>query len=315
MGQPRRDIEARRLLGFAEVVGDRHFIAATVGPELDPVLLTLEQQPDYRIETAAGASFPKKRAGRPNRFRIHHRVADEAWKVLDLPETAENYHAVQPLGDEAWLLVRGRADGEGDRNAHVYDHSGKRLRSFHAGDGIQDVQATRGGQVWVSHFDEGVFGGTRLGQAGLARMGGSGECSFEFNRIAGGGVPGISDCYALNVASEREVWLYYYTDFPLVRLVDGRVDGLWPRFPVKGSPGFAIDGDTALFGGGYNDRDTLHRVRLGDKRAVKFALTDEHGRLLKRFSAFGRRDSLFLQTDEALYVVELPDRLPGGRTA
>jgi hypothetical protein len=310
--KPRRTIEARRLFGFAEVTGDRHLIAATVGPHLDPVILSSEREPDYRTD-GPGATFPRKRGRRPNRFRIHHRVADEVWTTLDLPETDENLHDIQPLGEHEWLLVRGRADGEGDRNANVHDASGRHARSFHAGDGIQDVQATPEGQVWISYFDEGVFGGTRLGQAGLARLNGSGGCWFEFNPLAGGGLPDIADCYALNVASDREVWLYYYTEFPLVRLVDGEVEGHWPNVPVKGSGGFAVRAPMVLFAGGYDRRDDLILARLGDKRGMGLIATDEGGRPLEGFSAFGRRDHLFLQTEEALYVVEVPDRLPNGR--
>lgn len=48
MGTPKRTIEARRLFEFAEIIGDRHLIQATVGPDLDPVLLTLEREPDDR---------------------------------------------------------------------------------------------------------------------------------------------------------------------------------------------------------------------------------------------------------------------------
>ena len=84
---------------------------------------------------------------------------------------------------------------------------------------------------------------------------------------------------------------------------------------MKGSPGFAIGGETVLFGGGYHDKDTLHLVRLDEKKTLKLVPTDEDGRRLKKFSAFGRRHCLFLQTGEALHVVEVPDRLTGGKTA
>ena len=232
MANPRMTLETRRLFRFAEVIGNRHLIRVTVGPDFHPVILSLERDPNDRLKIAGG-NVPKSRAGQPNCYRIHHRVAEELWLTLDLSETLETFHAIQPLGDVEWLLVRGRADNDGDRNAHVYDASGGHSRSFHAGDGVQDVQATRGGEVWVSYFDEGVFGSTVLGQSGLVRLDGSGNCSFEFNRLAGGGLPDIADCYALNVASDQEVWLCYYTDFPLVRLVDGKVDDLWLRFPVQ----------------------------------------------------------------------------------
>src|SRR5262245_41324772 len=157
MGTKRRAV-ATPLQEFAAVLGGRHLINVSAGPSLDPVLLSLEQTPDYRVSTAH-ASFPKKRAASPNRFRLHYR-AGEAWVGLDLPATAENYHAVQPLPRHRWLLVRGRAGGEDDRNAHVYEADGTPAHSFHAGDGIADVQATERGNAWVSYFDEGVFGNT-----------------------------------------------------------------------------------------------------------------------------------------------------------
>lgn len=295
------------------VVGDRNLVQATVGPNLDPLLLTLDGEPDYRIETSPNQpTFPKKRADRPNRFRVHHMVADGVWATMDLPETVENYHQVQPLGEDEWLLIRGRADGDGDRNAHVHDINGRHVRSFPAGDGIQDVQATRGGDIWISYFDEGVFGGTRLGQAGLVCLDRSGGCSFEFNSSAVG-VPGIADCYALNVASDHEVWLYYYTEFPLVKLKDGKFDSMWSKVPVKGSPAFASRAEMVLFVGGYQKHNELILARFGDARGTTLAVTDERGRPLGRFSAFGRRDRLFLQTEEALHVIEVPERLPGGR--
>ena len=68
MSKPSRIIEARRLLGFTEVIGDRYLIAATVGPGLDPVLLSMGRSPAYRAEAPGGASFAKKRAARPNRM-------------------------------------------------------------------------------------------------------------------------------------------------------------------------------------------------------------------------------------------------------
>jgi hypothetical protein len=146
VGRPRRTIVARRLFGLPEVVGDRHLINVTVGPDLGPVILSAEHPPDYRIESPGWASFPRCRADRPNRFRIHHQAAG-GWRAVDLPETFENFHHLQPLGEDGWLLVRGRAEGDDDRNAHVYDAAGRHLRSFHAGDGIHDVQATEDGRI------------------------------------------------------------------------------------------------------------------------------------------------------------------------
>jgi hypothetical protein len=172
---------AQKLLEFAAVIGDRHLIALTVGPSFEPILLSLGKSPDYRISTGRG-SFPKRRAESPNGFRIHH-LAGEDWGSIDLAETSENYHFLQPLPEGNWLLVRGRADNEQDGDAHVYGSDGSWLRSFHAGDGIADVQATERGKVWVSYFDEGVFGDTALGQSGLACLDKNGTPVFRLSDL------------------------------------------------------------------------------------------------------------------------------------
>jgi len=98
-----KTIVAHRLFYFRDVVEDRHVITTTVGPDLNPIILSLGKEPDYRVEKA-GASFAKKKANQPNDFRIHHYVEDE-WFTVDVESTSENIHAVQPLGVDQWLLV------------------------------------------------------------------------------------------------------------------------------------------------------------------------------------------------------------------
>ena len=159
-------IRAHCLANFREVVGDRHVITATAGPALEPIILSLGGTPDYRREDDGGPSFPKQRSSKQNDFRIHYQVEGD-WRCIDLAPTVENYHAVQPLGDDEWLLIRGRSESGKDRNAHVYDRGGRLRRSFPAGDGIQEVQTTQDSKIWISFFDEGVFSNVELGQTGL----------------------------------------------------------------------------------------------------------------------------------------------------
>ena len=82
--------------------------------------------------------------------------------------------------------------------------------------GIEDVQVTESGIIWTSYFDEGVFGNRGwndpIGKNGLVAWNGLGEKIYEFLPTTELGE--ICDCYALNVISDREVWLYYYTEFP-----------------------------------------------------------------------------------------------------
>lgn len=60
---------------------------------------------------------------------------------------------VQQFG-EGWLL----SDGRGGR-ADICDKTGRPQRTLDLGDAANDVQTTANGHIWVSYFDEGVFGG------------------------------------------------------------------------------------------------------------------------------------------------------------
>ena len=307
MSKTRQTLEARRLFSISDILGNRHLIDLTVGSRHQPIMLSLEQIPDYRMEKAGGATFPKKRADSPNRFRIHHMLSDDTWETIDLPETLDNLHAVQPLGDGQWLLVRSRADNDADRNAHVFDNTARHKRSFHAGDGIHQVQTTEDGRIWLSYFDEGVFGNTKLAQSGLVCLDDRGRCLFEYATLVGSNVPPIADCYALNVTSSREVWICYYMDFPLVHLIDGKPESVWRGQPISGSPGFAISGELLLFAGGYTSKNDLFLVQNGTGKKKTITPVDSKGQPVRSFAAFGRNDRLFLRTKDSLFVIQVSD--------
>ncbi len=300
-------ITATRTFDLGDVVQARHVVRVIVGPRSDPIILSLDSPLDYRRTAPSGASFAKLQAGHTNRFRIDHFLNGQ-WRSLPLSPKKENYHFVQPLDDDQWLLVRGRAAGNSDQNAHVYASDGILSRSFHAGDGIEDVQATEDGRIWASYFDEGVFGSTVLGQTGLACLEGSEKVGFKFNELASvGTMPDIADCYALNVCSDREVWLCYYTDFPLVQLMKGKIAGLWPELSVKGSHAFAVFGREVLFAGGYENRNRLFLVDLETLKVEQRIPVDADGNEIDDFTAFGRGSSLWLQSGSTLFLVDLSE--------
>jgi hypothetical protein len=299
-----KQVTARQVLKFADVLDGRYLIDVAVGPSLDPVLLSLEGEPDYR-RVKHGASFPKQRARQPNAFRVHYRSRTR-WTSLDLPPAGENYHSVQPMPDGEWLLVRGRADDEQDNNAHVYDADGKVLRSFHAGDGIAAVQTSDNGRIWIGYFDEGVFGNTPLGRSGFACLDPHGRPLLRFTDLGADRlIQSMADCYAFNVCSDREAWLYYYTDFPLVRLVNRKLAESWQHMPIRGANGFAVDGERVLLGGSYDHKDRLFLGPLATLKFQQFTPVDESGTPLSPFRAMGRGACLHLATVEALYRVDL----------
>ena len=130
---------------------------------------------------------------------------------------------VQPFED-GWLLGEARCG-----NARILDPKGQVLRSLDLGDASQHVQTSRDGRIWVGYFDEGVFG-RGIGQSGLVCFDPMGRPIFRYAELAAEhDLPHIADCYTLNVADDS-VLVCYYTDFPLVRLVDFRLDRVWREF-------------------------------------------------------------------------------------
>jgi hypothetical protein len=288
------------------VASGRNIVTVAVGPRGDLFVLSLAGTPDYRFEQDGSmASFPKKRADGPNQFRIHWQVDNEPYS-LDLQETDENFHLVQPLGLDQWLLVRSRADDSTDRNAHVFSGTGEPIRSFHVGDGIEDVQTADDGQIWISFFDEGVFGDHSIGCSGLVCFDEEGHLNFTFSEVvARHPVSSIADCYAMNVASNEDVWLYYYTDFPLVRLRHYQFDRQWLNMPVRGSQAFAVMEDRVLFAGGYSNKGRLFLVSLKNMVMEEILPVGNRGETVKFVAAYGRGSRLYLDTDEAIYQLEL----------
>lgn len=122
MAKKSNTLAARKIVSYAEVIGNRHLIRATVGPRNDLLLLSLESDPDDRSHQGDSA-FRKLRADHGNRFSIHFQAGDD-WIETRLPETMENYHYVQPLGTDQWLVARARSDGDDDPNAHILDACG-----------------------------------------------------------------------------------------------------------------------------------------------------------------------------------------------
>lgn len=298
-------IMATLVVDLEGIIREPIIVRVAVGPCSDVTVLTLETTPDMRMNVPGRGGFLKLWADRLNHYRIDHLLGGR-WHSLTLSPTRENYHFVQPFGGDEWLLVRGRAESDSDPNASVYDSNGALSCSFHAGDGIQDVQTTDDGQIWVSYFDEGVFGDKTLGRAGLTCLDRSGHVRFRFNDLAtADGVPDIADCYALNVCSEQNIWLCYYMDFPLVRLEEDRIAGLWSGLGVDGTSAFAVSGHHVLFAGGYDQRNLLLLADLDSGTVRKFAPVNTDGKSIQSFTAFGRGNRLWLLVGHTLYVVDL----------
>ncbi len=286
------------------------------------------QQGDVRISASIGPlgelmalwSSPADQAVRFPAARVTVHVPEMA-VAARIPALRLEHPTVQPLPDGRVLVVAARCTwrpGGPDRNAIVYDPDGETVAEQTFGDGIDHVQATRNGKIWVGYFDEGVLGARGWGDAGAAPpVGRSGLVRFSADlteewhypssaRVAWGH---ITDCYALNVDGDT-AWTCFYTEWPLVRIRDGGVTG-WHN-DVRSATALAVRGSRVAFYGGYEpDRDRLVAGVLDDDR---LRVTGEYRLVLpdgqevpRRARVFGRGADLHLVTEADWYRLNLED--------
>jgi hypothetical protein len=252
------------------VSDDDVLVTADVGPYGEVVALWSTAEGRAALESRKGRPggplFPSSHPPRPVAVRLtRHFPRRDA--VVGIRELGLAHCHVQPLPDDRFVIAgarcRWRPDGV-EPNAQVVDSAGDVVMTAVLGDGIGWLATTPGGQTWVGYFDEGVYGNLGwggpdrepIGAPGLVRFDERLERAWDYPFDTGLG--SISDCYALNVAGET-VWACYYTDFPIVRIADGRVTG-WTN-SESGVSAVITDGVRCALVGGYGeDRD---RVLVG----------------------------------------------------
>ncbi len=266
-----------------------------------------------RVQSAGFASFPISRSGL--KYAAFLEVASvRSTYEIELHDLSAAFSFVQLLPEGKTLIAGARClrfkDGTHELNAWVYDANGLLQNQFLLGDGIQHVQTDKNGNIWVGYFDEGVYGnfgwGGRgnagpVGAAGLLCFNSNGEKIWEFQPASG--TDSISDVYALNVFG-NEAWVYYYKDFPLVRIGPDRRLEVWAT-KTSGARAFAIGNAKVLMFGGYKEKHTAARfLSLGHREAIlhqSVALSLTDGGELAKATVIGRGNILHVLTDEVWY--------------
>ncbi|MED4039843.1 hypothetical protein [Niallia taxi] len=209
-------------------------------------------------------------------IRIIKEDRDEAIELKNVPLLPS---MVDFFSDGTILIVQSRCNGDGEnlgRNVRRYNPNGQLISAFTLGDGINDVQIDETDTIWVSYFDEGVFGdytyGEPMGSDGLVAY------SIEGQKLWGAGHYEIAECYALNVVHSKEVYFYYYDDFHLVQLNDQQEVA---RFLVEGDntfQQFILDQQSLIV---QVDSYTMMRYKIRNRTitpADNLYLIDEDGK-------------------------------------
>jgi hypothetical protein len=306
------------LMKLPETTKGHEFITMRVGYDGNLYILYAVKPTDYKTEVEGWAIFPKVYPDHLQDYLIAVISHGNEVELIQVPPQDLNFHLIQPYPDGRLLLACARCHYRGpddfDRNARFFSRDGKVLKEITLGDGVEDLQVDSNGVIWTSYFDEGIFGNygwsETMGESGLIGWDEDGKKIYDFDPAEG--LDRICDCYALNVISHKEVWFYYYTDFPLVRLRDRKIDGIW-QSPVRGCHGIAIKGSYVLFNGGYNKDNTHTLCRLFDDGKLEmieeFELQTENGESPERGYSKSRFGRTYLLIDNAIYVLDISELL------
>ena len=233
----------RKIIDFADLPGSWSFVTLSADWNGSPLVLFAEGKPPQPDEAAIAADPWVSTRWYRMAAKAHHVAylhgSDVRTICFERRDEIRPFHIQRLI--EGWLLAEIR-DGRGA----IYDQCGHFIRSIDLGDGIQDIQTSPDGQIWVSYFDEGVYG-DGIGKYGAVCFDSHGNPQFKYGEFAEQrGLPFISDCYAMNVSGTGDVWLNYYTDFPLVHLRDFALEKVWDEFGAMGK-GFAVRDEDVVY--------------------------------------------------------------------
>ena len=299
-------LNIRKVCDLQPVLRDDELVNIAVGPDGGYYILAVDSSPPFI------KGYPQIRTTR----RYHYKaiiLKSDHWETIPISHQDWNYHYLQPLGDRL-LVACARSEyhgpGQYDMNARIFDRDGSLVDEFLLGDGIEDIQVTSQGKIWTSYFDEGIAGNLSweepIGSCGLRAWSPNGEPIFCYNGRF------MTDCYALNVVGDDEIWFYYYTDFLLARLRDGRIDYFEPG--IRGSDGFLVSDQGILMRGGYDDNDEYYLFSRTEEILTEqavFTVHDENNSVIKADHVACRGTRLLLEAGGCLYAAELSEFVAG----
>jgi hypothetical protein len=289
-------LKFRKLFDLSDLPSGWSLVRLALDWSGHPLLLIVEGKPTRPEHSRDMEAFTRWYRTPPT---AHHLIywSGDTLKTVSFKQAQglSTFH-IQPF-KEGWLLGERRGG-----RATAYDRSGSVRAFLELGDASEDLQTTPDGRIWVSYFDEGVFGGG-IGSQGLVCFDTTGTTTFRYAEFAEqNDLPHIADCYAMNVLPSGEVWLNYYTDFPLVKLREYAVEQVWREVGAMGN-GFAIRDGVGFY---LRDTQLMSRVLEPLEEPIELDAIDEQGGKLLPVSTphvglAARGANLVINTGTAIY--------------
>lgn len=297
--------------------------AAIVGTSVDAngnaIVLTAnknDQAKAFAKEAQGVGIFPKSHSASDLAFSLV--VQREAGaETINLPPMNITFPYVDLFSDGGCVLVGARSSWRSkhdfDLNGALIERGTKVAKRVCFGDGIESLGIDGKDRIWISYFDEGVFGNfgwshtgpTGLGAGGVNCFDRTGELLWQHNREDAS--EHIDDCYAMNV-SPFGVWFYFYSAFKIASIKESYSVEYFDT-PISGSDSFVTDGHRFVFSSQYDEPVTtfhatnLHRGKLVHRRKLSLSLPARINADQIKMKARG--DKLHVFTDKDWIVYDL----------
>ncbi len=182
-------------------------------------------------------------------------------------DTEINFPIIRQIDHERFIIADARTkDGS---NGHIYNFQGQRIKTFNAGDGIQDILVHRE-KIVITYFDEGIVHGEKPNGDGLAIFDFEGNQIFGFNSKVSELF--ILDCYCICKHGANRILFYTYTDLKVCEL---NLDTYqWEIFDTpddfSGASAITSTKDKIILYSSYNDKRSFFSWDRNNNQVIKF---------------------------------------------
>jgi hypothetical protein len=172
------------------------------------------------------------------------------------------------------------------------------------------VQVTSDHRIWIGYSDESVYGGSEQAKQGLVRLNSKGNRDFSFleclQRFSPG--TGFTDCYAMNVASNQETWVYFNDrSWDMAQIIEDNINMYVRGIEVEAARALAIRDTDIMFATNRVDlgQATVYTGNISAKSFRRWQVVDHKGSPLSVIDEIGRGARLFFRTLQGIYVLDV----------
>jgi hypothetical protein len=174
---------------------------------------------------------------------------------------------IRRLDGETFFIADSRT--QKSDNGYIFNFNGKLIKSFLAGDGIEDIIVHRN-KIVITYFDEGIYGNNEPSTDGLAVFNFEGQQEFGVNSSAGNMV--IDDCYCICKHQINSVLFYAYSALKVfaLNLDTFKIECFETPIDFLGASAMSSTADKIIFHSSYQDKRSFFLWDRNKKEVTKF---------------------------------------------